>query len=194
MKPLVVKLSFIVRASIVSVVCSIGIGLIFYQSRIFNPYNHAFTFIVDAAVGALFFFSLRILRLRDALGFLFIMYLVYLGPLTHAFENGAALGFTPFFLSVPLAVYVYEKMILTAHRWESVFPPLIVAGLWGSTTILARLCVDLPRAAFWQGPFLDYPMLILPDVLMGIAVGFGVGVGFFLVDREPVSLVLRSPT
>ena len=194
MKPLSAKLSFILRASAIPVVCSIIIGLVFYQSRVFQPHDHAFIFVADAAVGALFFFALRVLTIRDALGLLFVVYLLYMGPLTHAFEYGATLPFTLFFASVPLAVYVYHTMIFSRHHWENLFPPLILAGFWGSTTILARLCVDLPRVAFWQRYFLDYPMLILPDVLMAIAVGFGVGVGFFLVDREPVSRVLRFPT
>jgi len=168
--------------------------MIFYQSRVFHPHDHAFIFVADAAVGALFFYALRVLTLRDALGLLFVIYLLYMGPLTHAFEYGATLPFTVFFVSVPLAVYVYHTMIFSRHRWENVFPPLILAGFWGSTTILARLCVDLPRAAFWQRPFLDYPVGILPDILMAIGVGFGVGVGFFLVEREPLVRVLRSPT
>jgi hypothetical protein len=66
-----------------------------------------------------------------------------------------------------------------------------VAALWGSATILARLCVDLPRASFWERPILAYPIIILPEVLMGIAVGFGVGLGFFIVDRVPVARVLK---
>ncbi len=177
----------ILGASAVAVLCSIGVGFLIYQSRVFNPYDHAFTFIVDAAVGSLFFYSLRKVSVRESLVLLFFMYLVVMGPVTHAFHAGAALPFTVFFLSVPLAVYVYHDQVVNKHRWESVFPPFIVAGFWGSTTILARLCVDLPRAMFWQRSFLDYPAGILPDVLMGAAVGFGVGLGFFIVDRIRVS-------
>ena len=194
MKPLAPKLWFILRASVIPVACSIIIGLIFYPSRVFHPHDHAFIFVADAAVAALFFYSLRVFTLKDALGLLFVIYLLYMGPLTHALQYGATVPFTVFFVSVPLAVYVYHTMIFSRHRWENVFPPLILAGFWGSTTILARLCVDLPRGAFWQRPFLDYPVLILPNILMAIGVGFGVGVGFFLVGREPRVRMLRSPT
>ena len=189
MRSFAVRLGYIFRASAVTVFCSLCTGLIFYQGRVLNSHNHASIFIFEAAVGAIFFYSLRTLRLRDALAFLFVMYFIYLGPLTRAFHYGYANTYTVFFLAGPLAVFVYDRMILRRNRWENIFQPLIVAGLWGSTSLLSRLIVDIPRLSRWQYSFLEYLPLIFPYVLMGTALGFGVGLGFYAVERLPAARV-----
>ncbi len=193
MEPLQQRLRLILQWSIVTVACSILIGLIFYQGAVFNIHSHTFVFVADAALGALFFFTLRFAGWRDALVALAVLYLLYLGPLTHAFQYGYTLTYSIFFATTPLAVLVYFISFYEPRRVAVLWHPLLVGGLCAGTMILARILIVAIGKEPWYGSWLEFPRAVFSEDWMALLQGVGMGTGFALSAYRPFRRFLGLP-
>jgi hypothetical protein len=183
---------FSLRAFIV-LACAISVGLAVYGLRIFNVHLHAFAYTADAVVATLFFFSLRMLKPREAFAVLLLLLVFVLGPLTHAVQRGVLVNYTFFFASAPLAIYVYYLSFDSVKRGKAYFRPFILGFLLAATTVLCRLLVYLNWPALNRGNWMEYSVGILPDVAGGFLLGVSIGIGIVLVDYEPVSDYISVP-
>ncbi len=193
MEPFKQKLQLILQWSIVSVICSTIVGLVFYQWAVFNIHNHTFTFIADAALGALFFFTLRFAGWKEAWVVLIVLYLLYMGPLTHAFQHGFTLSYSIFFTVTPLAVLVYYISFYEPRRIASQWHPFLVGALCAATTILARLIIIAIGVQHWYGSWLDFPRAVFPEDWMAFLMGSGMGAGFALTSYRPFRRLFGLP-
>ncbi len=73
----------IVIRTIVTIVCCLAIGYIFFQSQIFNYRLVTFMIPVYGSIGAIFFYSLRV-NTRNAFAALLVLIVINSGFITHS--------------------------------------------------------------------------------------------------------------
>ncbi len=193
MEPSLQKFRLILGWSAVSVLCSVIVGMFFYQGEVFIPYYHTFIFVADAAVSALFFFTLHFVGRKFALFALAVLYVIYIGPLTHASQSGQTLGFTIFFAATPFAVWVYYTNFYEPGRLNTLWHPFVLGGLCASTTILARILVLATGNWHYSGSWLDFPRAVFPEDWMAFLLGVGIGIGFMLTAYRPFRRFVSLP-
>jgi hypothetical protein len=181
---------FTLRTSL-ALACAMIIGIMMYGVRMFNIYKHDFAYTADAVVAAVFFFSLRMLRLREALAVLLLLLVLMLGPLTHAVQHGYAFTYALYFTAAPFAMYVYHLNFESFKRWKVYVQPLVPGLLVAATAVLSRILVYIFWPMAQRTPWVEYSFGTLPDILGGFLLGVGLGIGIILGDYAPVADYVR---
>lgn len=172
----------IVIRSLISFLCCIMIGYIFYPSQIFNRYASAFSVPVYGLIGSIFFYSIRV-NIKNAFAALLVLFVIDSAFITHATRLTYLLRDLFSIGALSAAIYIFYQYFYNKSQKERWLEPLILSALFTVFTLAAALISVIINKVF---------NLITLQWIYYIAklyflIGLGIGVGIILTE-EPYSV------
>jgi hypothetical protein len=180
-----------VETVVAALVC-ISLGVIVYGWNVFNIYNHKFVFVADGLVGAFVFYSLRRLRARDTIIFVCILFVMQVVLLTGTTGVMRTLLEFVFFVPVPLGCAVLFWSYRKQRSAVRLYDPLILGAFCAALVSVAR---GVYYATMLMNPESSASLPGIPfsfsETLESFLIGFGIGLGLWILDRSEVKRVLH---
>jgi len=161
--------------------CTIILGFIFFQFRIFNIHDPLFQFLAYGIVGSVAFALFLQRRYRDAvfaLILLFVLNVIVAGIyrftllVTHSF----------FFLAMVFSILFFERHFYGKMANIEIARPIVLAGI---ITIAFLLVSPILRLLFYSS---EGQFHFFSNMPVGFLIGLGLGIGFevskFLYSRQ----------
>jgi hypothetical protein len=167
----------IVVHSLISIVCSILIGLIFYQGNVFLRTHYAFQFITAGVIGSVFFNLLRFDNLRDAVAGLFVMFII-LSLLTQPSSITFVVRDIVYAASIGAAISLFYTNYFKRAKGK-VLTPVIIGMLLGGTNLVAIIIL----LVIGGHSLVTNAGSMLITVILGILIGFGIGTGILISEK-----------
>jgi hypothetical protein len=164
--------------SLVSSVCSIVIGAVFYQESVFLRTHYAFQFVTSGILGSVFLSMLRFANAKDAtatlLG-LFVCQFLVTRPsgMWFIFRDVA------FVAALGSSLYLFFVSYFKKGRGEGLLTPVLIGALLGACNLLASVVLILVGGR----SLTENVPVMLVNVILGMLIGIGIGTGVLLSDR-----------
>ena len=174
-------LTEIVIRSLISLVCCMVIGYIFYQSRIFNRHANTFSIPVEGLVGSIFFYSMHI-NIKNAFAALLVLFVIDSAFITHATRLTYLLRDLFCIGALIVAIYIFYQFFYNKSQYERWLEPLILSALVATFTLVATLILVI----------INNPLNVVTlqwvyyIAKLYFLIGLGIGVGIILTE-EPYS-------
>jgi hypothetical protein len=171
----------IIIRSLVSVLCCLAVGSIFYQSLIFNYHAGAFSVPMFGFIGSVFFYSLRV-NIKNAFAVLLVLFVMDSALITHATKLTFLLRDLFYIGALSAAIFIFFKYFYNKNEKERWLEPLILSTL---------VAVFILGAAFLSLIIFNALRAISLPWIYNIAklyflIGLGIGIGI-TVTEEPYS-------
>ncbi len=180
---------FLLR-SLIPVVCSILVGMLFFQMNVFVRTYSSFQYIANAITASLFYNLLISVRRRDAyLGLVILLFLTFATARSNTFQLITRDIFCVAAIAATVVIYVrYYRNRLPGNMF---YPGIVVGGLYGVLYIVAS---SLQLLILWVtntgARDMSIRLLAPSTSFWGVTIGFAVGMGIAVAEkfiREPVS-------
>jgi hypothetical protein len=168
----------IVIYSLISCVCSVLVGLIFYQGDVFLRTHYAFQFITAGIIGSVFFNLLRFGRMRDAMAGLFTMLIIQL-LITRSSTIVFLVRDIVYVAAIGVAIYLFYANYFKQGRGGGLLTPVLIGMLLGGTNLVAIMILLVVSGH----PMMTNVGSMLLTVILGILIGFGIGTGILISDK-----------
>ncbi len=173
----------IILHSLLPIFCSISIGFIIYQFRVFDRHYGAFQFVWTAIVGSVFYYLLVNLRDRDALaGFLLLLLLTFLTTES----NTASFILRDMFYAgaIGLSVFMYFKYFNQIPVGGYAYPPFMLAGIYSVFYMIAsEIHLGILIAFGLENTGGTIIGLASTSAYFGVLIGFAIGTGIALNQK-----------
>jgi hypothetical protein len=168
----------IISNSLVTSLCCIAFGMIFYKGSVFTWTHYAFQFVSVGIAGSLFYHTLRLSTVKTAL--LVLAGLVFIEI---AYDRSTnfwwVLRDILFGISLGSAIYLFYSNYYAQGKVRGVMIPVALGALLASTNLVVTIALLVLNGL----PILpSYPTVLL-NVMLGFLVGFGIGVGILVSLR-----------
>ncbi len=178
---------FLLR-SLIPVVCSILIGMLFFRMSVFVRTYSSFQYIANAVTASLFYNLLITVRRREAyLGLLILLFLTFAVTRSDTFQLITRDIFAVAAIAGTVALYV--QYFRDRSRGNIFYPAIVMAGLYGILYIVAS---SLQLMLLWvtstEVREMSIRMLAPSTAFWGVTIGFAVGAGIMIAEkliREP---------
>lgn len=171
----------IVIRPLISLICCMAIGYVFYQSLIFNRHAGAFSFPVYGLVGSIFFYSMRI-NIKNAFAALLILFVINSAFITHATRLVYLLRDLFSIGALSAAIYIFHQHFYNKNQKERWLEPLILSVLIATFILVATLILAIINKVL-NVVTLQWIYYIAKLYFL---IGLGIGIGIILTE-EPYS-------
>jgi hypothetical protein len=169
---------YIVTYTICCALCSIAVGVIFFQGHVFVRTHYAFQFIANGIIGGIFYSFLRFANGRDALASLFALFVLQF-LLTRPDDIWIVVRDIGFITALGSALYLFVVNYSKRGKGDGFRTPLVLSGLLGACNLLVSVVLVLLGT---HSLLAYYPILVL-NTLIGILSGAGIGAGILLAQK-----------
>jgi hypothetical protein len=169
---------------IAPVACSIVIGFIFFRGQVFDGHHPASQFLWSSIIAAAFYYLLVLAKSRDAyLGLLLLAFLLIF-LVTRSMRPALVLRDILAVAAIGLSILLYFRYSKESAHLRYLYPPLILAGVYGVVNLVAAE-INLLILAMFPTVSLrgNYLSVAAQAVFYGVLIGFAVGCGFALNDK-----------
>jgi hypothetical protein len=172
------RLREILVGSIMSAVCCLLIGLLFFQENALDRTHYAFQLLSNGIIGGLFFYTLRVAKIKVAVVLLVFLLIVQIAV---ARSTGFWLILRDILLVSALgsAIYLFFDRYYAKQKAHSMLNPLILGGLLAATNLVATIILVLINGL----PIFQAVPSATLNVALGFLSGFGIGLGILISDR-----------
>lgn len=169
--------------SIVPIICSIGIGFIFYQGDVFNHYHPSFQFVWSAVFVSAFYNLLISIRPRDAyLGLIILSFFTFMT--TQSTQPDFILRDILYIAGMGTTVILYVKYFRQSPHVNYLYTTVIFAGLYGILDILtSAIHLLIVRSFTFEITVDTLTSIVSSSAFFGILIGSAMGAGIALADR-----------
>jgi hypothetical protein len=174
------RVQAIIINSILPVLCSIIIGFVIYQFRVFDRQFGAFQFVWTSIVGSVFYYLLVNLRSRDAFaGFLLLLMLTFLT--TSSTRLAYILRDIFYVAAIGASIFVYFKYFSQIPIGNYAYPPFMLAGIYAVFYMIAsEIHFGILSAFGMEGTGGTVIGLASTTSYFGVLIGFAIGTGIAL--------------
>jgi hypothetical protein len=163
--------------------CSIALGYVLYQDRVFNRHYGPFQFVWTAVIATTFYYLLTGSRHRDALAGLFALFFLTIVT-TQSTGVAFILRDIFYFAAITGTVYLFFRYYRRHHVANLLYRPFMIAGIYGSLYVLSSEVHLAMLNAFnigtTGGTFLS---IAGSTAFFGVAIGFALGAGIEINER-----------
>jgi hypothetical protein len=169
--------------SIVPVLCSMLVGYLLFQDNIFNRTYGVFQFTWSAVVAAIFYYMLVMLRQRDAvLGLIVLFGLTLLTTGSTTFSN--ITRDILYFGSTVASSYVYFLYFRSDTPENYARPAFLFGGIYGILYSIAIAAQVIIVRNFVPGdPEAAISHVVTNGAFFGVLIGFAVGAGISINEK-----------
>ena len=168
----------------VPIVCSIALGLIFFQGEIVQRHYPAFQFVWSGVVISVFYYLLLYVRPRDAV--LGLLLLFFLTLLTTGSTQVAFIVRDIFYVGgMGATVFVYSRYFQQGSHLSYAYPGFTLAGIYGIISI-ASSQIDIWIMRYFAIEHMGGNTALAvarTNGFFGVLIGFAVGCGIALNER-----------
>jgi hypothetical protein len=176
----------IVIRSIVSLICCLVIGYIFYQSQIFNRHASAFSFPVCGVVGSIFFYTLRI-NIRNAFAVFLVLFIATSALVTHSTRLIFLLRDILYYGAFASAIFIFFQYFYGKSIKDRWMEPLILSVLVAVIILFAFFLTMSINKAF-GALTLSFVFFVAKLYFL---IGLGMGVGIVITEEPYRSRILK---
>ncbi len=172
------RLQRIFTYSLISSMCSILVGIVFYQEHVFVRTHYAFQFITVGLIGSVFFSILRFGNVRDAFAGLFALFIIQF-LITRSSSAMFILRDIGFIVAVGTSIYLFFVSYFKKGKGGGILAPVIIGALLGACNLIVTFILLLVG----RHSLIDnFPALVL-NAVIGILIGLGIGTGILISDK-----------
>jgi len=168
----------IVIRALVSLMCCIVIGYIFYQSQIFNRHTGTFSIPVYGLIGSIFFYSMRV-NIKNAFAALLVLFVMDSALVTHATRLPYLVRDLLCIGALSAAVYIFYKYFYNKNQKERWLEPLILSALAAAFILAATLLLTIINKTL-SVVSLQWIYYIAKLYFL---IGLGIGIGIILTEE-----------
>jgi hypothetical protein len=177
----------VVGRSLVSILCSLILGFIFYRWSIFRWNFPSFQIVAFAIVGSLFFFTLRIHK-RNAFALLLVLFVIQAGLLTSSQRFSILLSNLVFYVAIAAALFIFFVTFYRKTAKLRNLHPLVLATLSALAFAVATVIMELIEGGVSMMSGAQMLSIVRFNSTNGFLVGLGIGLGILIVDKGYVAL------
>jgi hypothetical protein len=172
--------------TLVSFICCLLIGYIFYQSRIFNRFANASSIPVFGFIGSIFFYSMRV-NIKNAFAVLLVLFVMNSAFITHATRLPYLLRDLFNIGALSAAIYIFHQYFYNKSQKERWLEPLILSALVATFTLAVTFILVIMNKVVNVVTF----YWIYSIAKLYFLIGLGIGIGIML-SEEPYSDKIRA--
>ncbi len=181
---------FDIKKFLYTVICglifSIIIGVIFFQTHVFNHRSPSFAFITFGLVGAIAYAALKFRDKKDSILFTIILLIINFTIYSeHTFKF--ALRDILSFAAIWLSLYLYKVWFIPQVQNMKYIRALGLGVILGACNIVACLILILFFTLLFDMRIQLIPMLFF-YLQMGMLIGLGMGIGFDVAETLTLKL------
>jgi len=183
------KIQHFIMLAIVPIACSVLLGYIFFQEKVFDRHYGVFQFVSSGTIASVFYYLLQYVRLRDAIvGGVVLFFLTLL-----ATESSTVPYILRDFIYVggtALSVFVYARYFQGFQNSNPLYASFLLGGIYGIVYIAAsEFHFVLIRSIGSGNAGSDTITIAENTAFFGILIGFAVGTGITLNARWIAPLI-----
>jgi hypothetical protein len=171
------------QCSVVPILCSIIVGLVFYQENVFNRHYGAFQFVWSGIVASVFYYLLVFVRSRDAfLGLIILLFLTFLT--TESTRIAFILRDIFYVVGIGSSIFIYFKYFRQGSSLNYAHSAFLLAGIYGILDIItSEIHLGILRSFAMEDAGGTVVSLASTTAFFGVLIGFAVGFGIALSER-----------
>jgi hypothetical protein len=169
--------------SIIPVLCSVFLGLIFAQDLVFNRHYPAFQFLWSSVVAIVFYNLLNLMKKREAFAGLVVLFFLTLLT-TGSYSAQYIIRDIFYIVAIASSVYLYFSLFRQSQTLHYAYAPFLFAGIYGTLYIIAsEIHIAIIRGLSLGDTGGNFFSLAEISAFYGVLIGFAIGVGVSITNK-----------